>query len=684
MRRRWEIGAPDRKKASQLALQGGITQLCAEVLVSRGIESVEEAGRLLEVRELSDPFLLTDMQRAADRILAAVDAGEQICVYGDYDCDGVTATVMLTDWLTGAGANVSWYVPTRAEGYGMRADTIRRLKDEGVQLIITVDTGISAVEEAKLVRELGMELVITDHHRPGDTLPEAYAVVDPYRPDDLSPYKTICGAGVVLRLIIAMDGDPDMAIEQFGDLAALGTIGDVMPLDGENRYLVRRGLDLLQNTERAGLLALMEVCGIEPGTPVSATNASFQLIPRINAAGRFATAALAVQLFLTDDYDDARTLAEQIHALNNERRQTEQVILEQILAEIAANPALLCGRVLTFAGEDWHHGVIGIVAARLTERFGKPCFLMSREPEGYRGSARGFGDFSVFEALHACAEHLIRYGGHPGAGGFTVSEAEKDAFCAALEAYAAEHHPVMPVRTVHAERVVTARDLTVENVSGLAVLEPFGSGNEKPLFVLEGVTVSALISLSGGVHTKLQIRSGRDQLDVLMFRTAPQETGIVPGMTVDFLVAAEVRPYQGRPQLTLRCEDWRISKSAQEQAIAALNAYESYRRGEQLPKPYYLRMCPHRADLVAVYSAVHEAPLPVAVLCETLKPQGMNYCRARICGDIFAELGLMQYDAVSDALVRLRVTKKRDLSESETYRNIRAMAGAGTAKTGGA
>ena len=676
MLKRWKIGAPDAQKAAKLRQQGGITQLCADVLIARGIESLEAAGNLLNISELSDPFLMKDMETAAERILAAVDSGEKICVYGDYDCDGVTATVILTDWLTCAGADVIWYIPTRAEGYGMREDRIRKLKEEGVSLIVTVDNGISAVEEAALIRSLGMELVITDHHRPGDVLPEAVAVVDPFRQDCPSPYKTVCGAVIAMKLVAAMDGgDWEPALEQFGDLAALATIADVMPLDSENRLIVQRGLQLLANTERMGLYSLMAVCGISEGTPVSASAAAFQLIPRINAAGRFASASLAAKLFLTDDPAEAQMLAEQIHALNNDRRATEQVIFEEIMAKIQQDPMLTCRRVLVFTGENWHHGVIGIVAARLQERFGKPCFLMSRETEGYRGSARSFGDFSVFECLKYCEPHLLRYGGHPGAGGFTVSEENHDAFCAAIQEYAAKNNPQMPVMTVHAERTLSPADLTVENVSGLHILEPFGQGNPQPLFVLPEMSVSEVYGLSGGIHTKLRLRKNGVQLEVLLFRMKPEETGILSGQVYDFLIAAEVREYMGRQTLTLRCEDWRRSERSREQAIAAQAAYDAYRRGERLPSlAYYQRMCPQRSDLVAVYQMVQGAPVTIAQICDKLQKSGMNRCRARVCADILSELALLRYDAAADTLMRLPVTKKRNLTESEEYRKILKLA----------
>lgn len=678
--KRWNIHTPDQRKAALLRDQGGVTQLCAEVLTARGIESLEAAGSLLDTTELSDPFLLTDMQKAVERINTAIMNSDHICVWGDYDCDGVCSTVMLIDWLHSVGADADWYIPTRQEGYGLREEHIRKLHEDGVRLIITVDNGISAIEEAKLIQSLGMELIVTDHHRPGDTLPEAVAVVDPFRDDCPSPYKTICGAVVTLKLLAALDGgDCDMTLEQFGDLAALATIADVMPLTGENRYIVRRGLELLANTERMGLISLIAVCGIPEGEPITSTMAAFQMIPRINAAGRFASASLAARLFLTDDPDEAQMLATQIHGLNDERKAAEQEIFNEILDMIRRDPALLTNRVLVFVGENWHHGVIGIVAARLQERFGKPCFLMSRDGDDYRGSARSFGDFSVFDCLHACAPHLIRYGGHPGAGGFTVADTSLLAFLSAIQTYAAQNNPVMPVMDITAEKAVDIRDLTVENVEGLRILEPYGAGNPKPLFALLGVTVADVYPMSGGAHTKLRLRKNNVQTEALMFRISPEETGISPNMTIDLLVAAEVRPYMGRASLTVRVEDWRVSEKAQEQTIAALSAYDTYIRGEKLPQVFYQRMCPHRKDLVNVYKLVQSAqgaPVSLMRLCTRLQSDGMNLCRMRICADIFRELSLLNYDAAADTLAAVPVKQKRDLNDSAVYQKLLKLAGA--------
>lgn len=675
MQKQWKLGQPDTQAAAQLSEALGITQICAEVLLSRGISSPQTAKAFLEAPPLSDPFLLMDMEKAVQRILQAIEQGEAICVYGDYDCDGVTATVMLVDWLTYAGADVRWYIPTRKEGYGIRCEQIDLLKEQGTSLIITVDNGISAIEEAAYIREKGMELIVTDHHRPGDVLPDAVAVVDPHRADCPSPFKPLCGAGVVLKLIAALEGgDYDSAIEQFGDLAALATVADVVELSGENRYLVKRGLELLRNTERMGLLSLMAVCAIDIHKPITSTMAAFQLAPRINAAGRFASASIAARLLLTDDPEEATLLAAQIQTLNDDRRATEKVILDQILDEIREKPELLRRRVLIFVGEDWHHGVVGIVAARLMERFGKPCFLLSREDgEGYRGSARSFGSFSVFECLHACAPHLVRYGGHPGAGGFTVAEDALSDFSEAVEAYAAAHHGTMPAMIVHAERAISANDLNPRNIDGLRVLEPYGAGNVQPVFALLQVLVQERIPIGGGKYIKLKGLQGQIPVELLIFRCTAEESGIRTGMLYDFLVTPEVKQFQGRAQLGVRAEEWRVSGLQQAQMIAAEQAYDAYCRKEALPEAYYAKMCPDRNALVAFYQAAERTPQPMELLCRRLKDADMNYCRARLCADILSELGLIAHDVVNDTIRLLPVQQKRDLSESLILQNIQAM-----------
>ncbi|MDE7278333.1 MAG: single-stranded-DNA-specific exonuclease RecJ, partial [Oscillospiraceae bacterium] len=439
--KKWTLGNPDRNAARILSQHGGLSGICAEVLVSRGIDSMEKAVSFFNAdnnndedkgERLSDPFLVKDMREAADIILAAVDSGKKICVYGDYDCDGITATALLYSYIECIGGDVRYYINDRSEGYGLCADALRRLADESTELIVTVDNGISAVNEAALTKELGIELVITDHHQPGEVLPAAAAVVDPHRDDDLSPFKDLCGCGVALKLIAAMDGGSyDSALEQFSDLAAIATVADVVPLAGENREIVRLGLRYLENTENAGLQALMEAASVK--LPVTSTQAAFSIAPRINASGRFASASEAVELLLCEDPDDAAEIAARLNSLNSERKKTEADIMEEIRGSILQDPRILYERVLFLYGEGWHHGVIGIVAAKLVERFGKPVFILSDDGDEARGSARSVAGFSVHKALTACSEVLTKFGGHSGAGGFSLKKENIGAFNEALQ-----------------------------------------------------------------------------------------------------------------------------------------------------------------------------------------------------------------------------------------------------------
>lgn len=423
--KRWTIGNPDAAAAAMLAKQGGLPQICAGVLVSRGIATVEAAADFFNQHEdgavLSDAFLIKDMRTAAEALQAAVDDGRLICVYGDYDCDGITATALLYSYIECIGGNVIYYINRRNEGYGLCGDALRRLAEQGVELIVTVDNGISAVEEAKLAAELGMELIITDHHRPGNVLPDALAVVDPHREDDTSAFKDLCGCGIALKLAAAMDGgDYCSVMEQFSDLAAIATVADIVPLKGENREIVRQGLHYLENTENIGLKALMTAAGIK--FPVSSVSAAFAIAPRINASGRFGSASEAVELLLCENTETAEAMAKRLDELNSSRKNAESDIMKEIKDYITAEPEILNRRILFLYGEGWHHGVIGIVASKLVDRFGKPAFILSDDGESVRGSARGVEGFSVYEALKACGGLLTKYGGHSGAGGFSLKK----------------------------------------------------------------------------------------------------------------------------------------------------------------------------------------------------------------------------------------------------------------------
>ena len=374
----------EQQYAATLAAQQKESALLAGILAARGITDPDEALTLLAgEEELSDPELLTDMHKACQRIWQAIDNGETIVVYGDYDVDGVTATDLLYQHLKGMGATVKCMLPSReGDGYGLSKNAIQSIHDKGCQLIVTVDNGISAVEEAEFAAQLGVDLIITDHHLPPEQLPKAVAVVDPRREDDTSPFKGLCGAGVAFKLCAALDGCPaEEMLDYCGDLAAVGTVADVMPLTGENRTLVKAGLRQLQQTDRPGMEALLEEVGLA-GKPVTAENVSYAIAPRINAAGRMDSAVTALQLVLCEDPDRAAELAHKLNQINVQRQETETQIFQAVQQQLEQQPDCLEDRVMLLWGRDWHPGVIGIVASRMVERTGRPVIIVTVDQQG--------------------------------------------------------------------------------------------------------------------------------------------------------------------------------------------------------------------------------------------------------------------------------------------------------------
>ncbi|MDE5569094.1 MAG: DHH family phosphoesterase, partial [Ruminococcus sp.] len=376
--KKWKINMPDKNTVSKIALRCGVSSLTAAALVSKGYSSPESVIQSLDEDGLSDPFLIKDMQAAVDTIIESMEKDEIICVYGDYDCDGIMSTVILYTYLLENGVNVIYYIPERTDGYGLNRDAIKRIHDEGANLIVTVDNGISAISESEYIYELGMKLVVTDHHQQGEQLPKAEAVVDPHRHDCYSPFKYACGAVIALKLVAALnDGDYTIPLEQFGDLAAIATVADIVNLTGENRFIVRYGLELINNTDRPALIALKEVSRLTD-KKLDSGSIGFGLAPRINASGRYGSPKTAVKLFLCEDYDDALPIAQELDRLNNMRKDAENKIISEIYEMIDNNPELIRERVIFICGQNWHHGVIGIVAARILEKFGKPCFIASK------------------------------------------------------------------------------------------------------------------------------------------------------------------------------------------------------------------------------------------------------------------------------------------------------------------
>ncbi len=605
--RKWEVRPLDKERAAAFAQTYGVPFFLAMLMNIRGLDDAAHLREFLgEGEPLSDPFLLKDMDKAAARITRAVDNMEKIAVYGDYDADGVTSTAMLYSYLETRGADVIFYIPQReGEGYGMNIGAVEYLKEQGVSLIVTVDNGISSVQEVARANELGIDVVVTDHHRPQEILPDAVAVVDAYRPDDTSPYKHFSGVGIAFKLLMALEdgaGDVEDLLEAYSDLAAIGTIGDIVPLTGENRTLIRAGLERLSQSDRPGVQALLENAGIA-GKALTSTNVAFTLVPRINATGRMGAPERAVRLLISGYEEEAEVLSEEICADNEERRRVEAEIAEAAFADIEAK-GYMKDRVVVVDGENWHHGVIGIVASRVTERCGKPCMIISRGETEAKGSGRSIEGFSLFEAICACGDLLIKFGGHPMAAGITLKPENIEAFRKRINQYAAEHFPQMPTQTVTLDCKLNPAALSVSMAQSLTQLEPFGNGNPQPVFGLFNMELSNVTPVGGGGHLRLTLEKNGAVITAMRFNTKPEELPYHIGDKIDLAVQLEAREFRGQPSLTVIVRDMKFAAFDTEKNIASLASFEKWQRGEVLSAEDKNRLYPDRACLAAIYRAL--------------------------------------------------------------------------------
>ena len=593
----------EQKYAATLAAQQKEVGLLAGILAARGITDPTEALTLLAgEEELSDPMLLTDMDKACARILEAIDKEQTIVVYGDYDVDGVTATALLYQHLKGMGASVKCMLPSReGDGYGLSKNAIQSIHDKGCQLIVTVDNGISALEEAEFAASLGVDLIVTDHHLPHDALPKAVAVVDPRRADDHSPFKGLCGAGVAFKLCAALDGcPPEEMLDYCGDLAAVGTVADVMPLTGENRTLVKAGLKLLQQTDRPGISALLEEVGLG-GKPITAENVSYAIAPRINAAGRMDNAVTALQLVLCEDEERAAELAHKLNEINVARQETEQEIVKAAQEQLDAEPAILEDRVILIWGRDWHPGVIGIVASRLVEKTGRPVIVVSVDEHGEgKGSGRSVQGFNLHECIASCEDILLRFGGHAMAAGLSVREENLPELRRRLNEWAARECAVLFTPPLECDLSIHLDRITVESVRRLEQLAPYGAENPTPVFVLEKAVIDGVFSVSEGKHCRLRLRQGNASIYAVWFGMPPEQLPYTMGDVVDAAVNLSVYESLRGTQLSGRILELHpagFGNAAAEQTALV----QALRRGTPLSAEQKARIAPERSDIITVY-----------------------------------------------------------------------------------
>jgi single-stranded-DNA-specific exonuclease len=580
----WAIGAFDPDAVSTLARELELDEVTATVLVRRGYADPGAAGRFLAA-ELPghDPLLLGDMATAVERIRAAIAAGKRICVHGDYDVDGICATALATSILRELGADATWHLPSRfEEGYGVSRDTLARLVDEGVGLVLTVDCGITAVEEVAGARAGGMEIIVTDHHRPGETLPDCPVVAT--RPSAY-PFPELCGTGVVYKLGEALLGPEEPALRRHLDLVALATVADVVPLADENRALAAEGLRALAVTRRPGLRALMRSAGVDPAA-VDSSAVSFRLAPRINAAGRLCRPDAALELILTDDGEEARRLALELEELNRERQAVEDRILREASARVDALPERARRRRgYVLWSEDWHEGVIGIVASRLVERFHRPVVLVAGSHDTWKGSGRSIPRFDLHAALAACADHLERFGGHRAAAGLSIDPERLETFAEAFAAHADEHlrdEDLYTVTTIDA--VVAAADLTLSLAQELERLAPFGLGNPDVTLLLPAAEAVTPATVGDGKHLKFRLRQhGHDAGSAIAFGQGGQIDRLRAVGLLDVACRLKENHWNGTvaPQLVVR----RLFDTADGYEALRAELAELWRRGEDAWTP---------------------------------------------------------------------------------------------------
>ena len=683
--KKWLLAAERPAAAQALSQSLGLGRLVSCVLAARGMEDVAQARAFLDLSAhgIHDPFLLPDMSAAVAGVEAAIAAGEKIAIYGDYDVDGVTATCVLMQYLRKRGADCTYYIPDRlGEGYGLNSAAIQTLYDRGCRLLITVDSGITAVEEAEYAKEIGMKLIVTDHHECKDALPDALAVVNPRREDSTYPFRELAGVGVAFKLVCALEHDRPIEelLEEYADVVAVGTVADVMPLVGENRIIVSHGLGYLPNTRNLGLRALMQKLGLE-GKKVTSNSVSFVMAPRINAAGRLGGASSAARMFLTDDHREAAELADHLCDLNRSRQEEENAIYQQILDDLAQKPELTAGKTLVLWGDDWHNGVIGIVSSRLSDRYGVPCVLISMNGDQGKGSGRSIKGFNLYAALEKNAHLLEKYGGHELAVGLTVRRENLPALRAALEEYACSDQQEEAVPCVQVDCETTPDRLTPEEVRDLAVMEPFGMGNPQPAFLMRGMRIEEITPISHDRHAKFYLNKDGTSFQGIVFGMGAKGCNFVRGDRVDVVFSPEINTYRGTSTVQLVIRDLRWSAEEQQRDDAAEACYQAFCRGEQLSREQAVELSPSRSDLVALFRHVrtHAQDGVLAIPLRTLYRQvryesggNMNLGRLRVCLDVFAEFDLFGCSYAEDEVcIRLpRYEGKADINGSVILKRL--------------
>lgn len=718
LRKRWvlrEENTPENAAAvEEIASVLGVSRTMAKLLVNRGYRDASAARKFLYMERelLCDPFDMKDMHPAVERVRRAIENKEKIVVYGDYDVDGVTSVCTLYLYLRSKGADVTYYIPNRAgEGYGVSNAALDILAAAKTDLMITVDTGITAYDEVEYAASLGIETVITDHHECRTDLPRAVAVVNPHRPDCPYPFKDLAGVGVVFKFICAceeiLSADSKRECvarlcQEYGDLVAIGTIADVMPIKEENKLIVSYGLRRMEKNRRRGLAALMEAASpqgegagrrIKSEPKITSGYIGFTIAPRLNAAGRLRSASLAVELFLAEDDETASRIAQALCEANKERQTEENRIISEAYAKIEAEHDFDRDPVVVLDADNWHHGVIGIVSSRITERYGLPSILVSFEgcdPDKHadedvgKGSGRSIKGMNLVDALMYCEEHLVKHGGHELAAGLSVTRASLPAFREKINEYARAHlseEDMIPV--IEADCVLSLDDIHMDLASELRMLEPHGISNPSPVFAMYSATVEEIIPVSGGKHTRFIIGDGESHVTAMYFSKETGSLDIYQGEKADVLFCIDINEWYGRRTVQLIVKDMRPAERESTLARREDERFRAIIEGAPLEKEE--DVVPHRDDFAAVYTIVRryvkngENTMPIRRMLSLVRAAGgsVGYIKLKVILHIFSELGLLSVEETEKDVFRFCIragNTKVDLERSQILQELRARA----------
>lgn len=646
----WKPEQIDKEQVKEIMTEFSVPSIVAMLLSIRGINTFDEINRFLyEEDELDDPFLLIDMDKATTRIFEALNNKERICIYGDYDADGVTSTALLYDYLYSLGADVTYYIPSReAEGYGMNNTAVDKIAQTGTKLIITVDNGISAVEQIAYANSLGIDTVVTDHHTPPSVLPNAVAIVNPHREDCPSEFKHLSGVGVAFKLIMALEDDNldiTTLLKKYSAIASLGTIGDIVSLTGENRILVKNGIKNIKSLSNTGITALLDSAGVKGNNKLSAGKISFTVVPRLNACGRLALSEKSVELLITDDKSTATEIAGELSADNKARQAIEKEILEEVLTFIDNNPDFRYRRVMVISGEGWHQGVIGIVASRVKEIYGKPVIIITKDGENAKGSGRSVEGFSLIDAITSCKDLLPHFGGHPMAVGLSIKSSDIEEFTIRLNQYAKEQGQ-MPLPTLKIDCKLNPKFLTVDLAKQISMLEPFGAGNPTPIIGLYKMQLKAVTPVGNGNHLRLTFQRDEFTVSAMLFFTTAEQFPYIVGEILDLAVTVDVNEYNNKESLSIIVKDIKSTNADTEIMLRHNELFHRFMSLERLTKEEAELLLPTRDDFATVFKFLRTQKqwnYPDYIICTRLNNDRINYGRLQVILNAMQQLSLIDY-----------------------------------------